>query len=73
MMRNLEGLLFNKGISKKSYAELLGVTEKTLRNKMSGHTEFCHSEIRKTCELLFPEYKFDYIFAEVESADDKTA
>lgn len=47
----------------KSCAELLGVTEKTLYNKMSGSTDFFYAEVRKIA-ALFPEYNIDYLLSE---------
>lgn len=63
MFLNLKKLLASKDITMKSYAEFLGVTEKTLQNKMSGRTEFTFSEVEKTNRILFPEYNWNYLFA----------
>jgi hypothetical protein len=65
--QNLKMLLAHKGISIKAYSEFLGITEGSIRNKIRGRTEFAFSEVRKTQELLFPEYKQEYIFATEES------
>ena len=61
-MKNLKEALYHKNITDKAVAEMLGVTEKTLRNKMQGVTEFTWTEIQKI-KLLFPEYEFTYLFA----------
>lgn len=69
MYKNLKTALITKGISIKKYAEFLGVTEKTVQNKLKGTRDFTYPEFKNTCTLLFPEYSADYLFAvEDESA-----
>lgn len=63
MFCNLEKLLISKGITKKSYAEFLGVSEKTIQNKINEVTEFTFTEVEKTNRILFPEYQWGYLFA----------
>lgn len=65
MFDNLRMALQQKGISLKQYAEILGIGEKTVQNKLTGRTEFTYPEFRKTCTLLF-EYNADYLFTEKE-------
>lgn len=67
MYKNLIEILRKKGITKRVYAEYLGITEKSVWNKLQGKTEFTLGEAQKTCSLL-PEYKLDYIFAQEEQA-----
>ncbi len=67
MFNNLRTALYRKGISAKQYAEILGVGEKTVQNKLAGKTDFTYPEFRKTCALLF-EYNADYLFATEEEA-----
>lgn len=62
MLSNLRTALYQKGISIKQYAEVLGVGEKTVQNKLAGKTDFTYPEFKKTCALLF-EYNADYLFA----------
>lgn len=71
MYKNLRNLLFQKNISVKMYARLLGVSEKTAQNKINKITDFTFLEFKKTCSL-FPEYNADYIFAEYVG-DDRMA
>lgn len=66
-MENLRDALRRKNISLKSYAEFLGVTEKTLQNKMNGKSDFSFSEFKRTCDLLLPEYNPNYLFAPDQS------
>lgn len=69
MFKNLRYALTTKGITMKSYAEFLGVTEKTLQNKMNGVTDFSFPEVEKTLRFLFPEYNLSYLFAKEESPE----
>lgn len=71
MYKNLLEILKKKKITMKTYAEFLGVSEKTVQNKVYGRTEFTLREATKTCSLLMPEYKLDFVFekAEVETED----
>ena len=64
MLKNLEKALAAKGITKKAYADFLGVCEKTVHNKLGGVTEFRYPEVRRTAELLFPGVDIAYLFAE---------
>ncbi len=66
MYKNLENELFKKNISKKSYAEFLGVSEKTVKSKLNGDTDFSYLEFKKTCQMLFPEFNSDYLFANAD-------
>lgn len=62
MFINLKNALYKKEISIKQYAEFLGITEKTVQNKLRGITEFTYTEFKKTCTLLLPEYNADFLF-----------
>lgn len=67
-MNNLKEALSRKNITTKSFAEFLGVSEKTAQNKLSGKTEFTYSEFKKITTFLLPEYNAEYLFATDESA-----
>lgn len=69
MFDNLTEALQKKNVSIKSYAEFLGVTEKTARNKINGVTEFYYREVEKTCRILFPEYNMGYLFSAKEKSE----
>jgi transcriptional regulator with XRE-family HTH domain len=71
MFKNLERLLLDKGISKKEYAEFLGVNEKTVQNKLKGISEFSFPEAMKTQKLLFPEYRIEYLFLKSRKQDNR--
>lgn len=63
MFQNLENALANKKISKKSLAEFLEVSEKTIQHRFSGETDWTLAEAAKINKFLCPEYKLEYLFA----------
>lgn len=67
MYSNLKDVLYRKNITIKQYAAFLGVSEKTVQNKLQGITAFTYPEFKKTCMLLLSEYNADYLFAEDSS------
>ena len=73
MFINLRSALKQKRISIKQYAEFLGVSEKTVQNKINGNTDFTYPEFKKTCTLLFPEYNPDYLFATEDDLPKRSA
>lgn len=58
----LKNALDTRGITQKSCAELLGISEKTLYNKLIGDSEFTYSEVKRLRAFL-PEYNIDYLLA----------
>lgn len=66
MALKLKGVLESKGCPMKEYANLLGISEKTLYNKLSGVTEFTIGEFQKLKTLL-PEYDVLYLMDEQRS------
>lgn len=50
----------------KAYAKFLGVSEKTVQNKVYRRTEFTLNEVLKTRSFIAPEYKLDFIFEKEE-------
>lgn len=48
-MLRLKKILENRGVQFREYASLLGMTEKTLYNKLTCATDFSYGEWRKTC------------------------
>ena len=61
--KNLREVLRAENITLKSYSEFLGVSEKTVTNKINQETEFSLPEFQKTCNFLLPKYSPDYLFA----------
>ena len=62
-MRRLRRVLDDKGISIKGCADLLGVTEKTLYNKLTGANDFYFREAMKLKAML-PEYDIAFLLNE---------
>lgn len=75
MYKNLVKILNEKKITMKAYAEFLGISEKTVQNKIYGRTEFTLGEATKTCSFICPEYRMDFVFEKQEAGADagKTA
>lgn len=63
MFWNLKTALDRKGISIKAYAAILGISEKSVRNKINEKTVLTYPEARITKRELFPEYEYEYLFA----------
>lgn len=61
MFRNLNAELCRCNIKTKELAHMLGVSIKTINNKMSGRSEFTLSEI-KAIASLFPNVSITYLF-----------
>lgn len=64
MHENLKKALEDKKITNKAVCQLLGISEKTLYNKIMGETEFTVQEAMMIVENLLPEYRFKYLFGE---------
>lgn len=67
-MIRLQHALDARGITRKSCADLLGITEKTLYNKMSGCSEFTYGEVKRLRAFL-PEYNIDYLLSEANEVE----
>lgn len=63
MMRRIRKILDARGISMRACADLLGVAEKTIYNKMVGSTDFTYQEVKKLKAIL-PEYDIDYLLSD---------
>ena len=66
MYSNLRSELANKGITQVALANMLGVTEKTLQNKLNGKTEFTITESLYICHNVLPEFNLNYLFKKFE-------
>lgn len=66
-MLRLRKVLDAKGVSVKGCADILGISEKTMRNKLMEETEFTYGEVRKL-KVLLPEYDMDYLLSKDETA-----
>lgn len=63
MYKNLADILRAEGISKRAYSSFLGISEKSVDNKIDGKTDFTLPEFQKTM-LLLRKYNADFVFAE---------
>lgn len=63
MALKLKRVLEDRGRTPKEYSALLGISEKTLYNKLSGATEFTVSEFQKIKTIL-PEYDVMYLMSD---------
>lgn len=63
MALKLKKVLEDRGRTTKEYSMLLGISEKTLYNKLSGTTEFTVGEFQKIKTIL-PEYDILYLMEE---------
>ena len=71
MYKNLQVAMKQKGISRKLVVELLGVSEKTIFNKIIGACEWKLGEALKLKMMLFPEYELTWLFASDEEFTQK--
>lgn len=60
MALKLKRILENRGRPLREYSNLLGISEKTLYNKLAGATEFTIGEYRRLKTVL-PEYDVLYL------------
>ncbi len=65
VFKNLSDALKAEGITRQEYGVLLGISEKSVTNKISGTTEFTYSEFKKTA-LLLKKYNADFLFDECD-------
>ncbi len=63
MALKLKRVLESRGVSLKEYSCLLGISEKTLYNKLMGFTEFTIGEFQKLKTVL-PEYDVLYLISQ---------
>ena len=62
MLAYLEYRMKQEHISKSDIQNLLGVSEKTVRNKFSGETSFTWEEVRLIRNAFFPKDDFEKLF-----------
>ena len=63
MFNNLKAEIARHNLKTADLAKLLGVSLKTVTNKLDGKTEFTLSEIKKIASL-FPSVSITYLFEE---------
>ncbi|WP_050696639.1 hypothetical protein [Anaeromassilibacillus senegalensis] len=62
-MKNLSAEMVRNGVRNNDIQELLCCTDKTVRNKLNGITEFSVSEALLIRDTLFPNMRVEYLFA----------
>lgn len=62
-MLRIRRVLDAEGITVKTVAELLGCSEKTVKNKTAGRSDFTYREARLLKGLL-PKYDLDYLLSD---------
>lgn len=67
MALRLKRIIEGRGVPMKDCAALLGVSEKTLYNKLIGATDFSYGEVQKLKAIL-PEYNIDYLLTKDTAA-----
>lgn len=60
---NFEGEVVRRNVSKKVIATTLGITERTLRNKLSGKSPLTWPEADRIQKKFFPDKEKDYLFS----------
>lgn len=65
MFPNLNAELARNKLTVKSLSKITGINYESLKNKVSGKTEFKRSEMYQIKKDAFPEYSIDYLFAEI--------
>ena len=65
-MLRLKHSLDSKGITVKGCAALLGISEKSMSNKLAGRSDFLYREARKLKSIL-PEYDVDYLLSDADA------
>lgn len=62
-MSNLVAEMKRYGVTNTDIQKLLGCSDKTVRNKLNGETEFSYPEAEKIRNKFFPNLRMEYLFA----------
>lgn len=68
MLTNLSNELQHKNVTRRAVAKMLGLSEKSIVNKMNGTSEFTIGEALMIRREILPEFTFDYLFTDDQSA-----
>lgn len=63
----LEYRMNQENVSRSDLQKLLDVSEKTIRNKISGATDFTWGEVIKIRNTFFPDDDFEELFKQTDS------
>lgn len=70
MKAYLEYRMKVKNVSREAIQKLINVSEKTLRNKLSGRNDFTWSEAKLIRNTYFPDEDYDKLFENVEEGSE---
>lgn len=62
MLYNLEAEIARKNLTKQKIADCIGISKRTLYDKLTGKTAFTINEASKLQKELFPECEMEYLF-----------
>lgn len=62
MLNNLKAEIKRESVSNADIAKALSMTDRTLRNKLNGVTEFNRDEMFKMRDTFFPKLNIEYLF-----------
>ena len=65
----LVGEIAKRGVKKATLAKTIGVSDRTLRNKLAGETAFSLPEAATIRNTFFPDMEMEYLFS-VETTRD---
>ena len=65
----LRGEMFRSGISILSLSKEIGVSEKTLRNKLNGNTDFTWPEAKAIRKIVSPNMSMEELFRTEDSKE----
>ena len=64
VMKNLSAEMARYGVSNNDIQTLLSCTDKTVRNKLNGVSEFSVGEALKIRDVFFPGLRIEYLFSQ---------
>ncbi|HZJ85807.1 MAG TPA: hypothetical protein VFC83_01660 [Erysipelotrichaceae bacterium] len=62
MYRELLGEMVKCGLTREELAKQIGVSEKTLFNKLNGATDFSWTEVKAIRDIVAPDYQLETLF-----------
>lgn len=65
MLLNLKAEMVRHGVKVSDVAKVLRVSERTVRAKLTGESDFTVSEAFRLRDEVFPGLEFDYLFQQV--------
>lgn len=70
MYSNLRGEMTRHGVRLSMVQNLLGVTEKTARDRVNGKSDFSVTEALKVRDAFFPGMTIGYLFAHADRKEE---